>query len=219
MAASTLPDIPQKDGDGRKSYTQLQRLAIPFQAPNRGPCSAVIEVSPTEDPYQDGHHLLGVYYPAEVVAKGFPRIEGKVSSPVSRGYAAMYGWIQLFAAQLDGPLPSDLALAPWKVDPISITADLATPFVWFGQEPTLFDGPSRVEDEECDWLCRSFLCYLDHAVSSRTPKPILVVEWGYYWLKGHKPVVKKLEQVEVRVWNQHLELLRGQFPSWQFDDV
>ncbi|KAI9708437.1 MAG: hypothetical protein M1820_003897 [Bogoriella megaspora] len=217
------PLRPTHDVSTRKPYMELQQLQIPFQAPNRGPCSASVKVQPNDDPLRTGQQLLDLDYPPET-AKGFPIIEITVSSAVSRGYAAMYGWIQVVATgtadQPYGPLPDDLSSAPWTMDPVGITENLDTPFVWFGLEPSLFDGPSRSDVKDLDWVARCFLCYLDDAVGngsaeSRSPKPVLVVQWGF-WIEEYEPLVKKVEQLDVRVWNQHLALFRSKFPNWQF---
>lgn len=210
-----------------QEYTQPQHLEIAFQVPRREKCTATINVKPSDDPMRDGQHLLDLPYPPES-RKGFPAIDIKVNSPVSRGYAAMYGWIQIVAEgnrdEKSGALPANLSSAPWEMDPIPITQDLNTPFTWFGVEPSLFDGPSRNNDvKQLDWVSRSFLCYLEDSVGNGTtkslrPLPIFVVEWGF-WIDEGRPHVKQLKRPDVAVWNDHLDLFKTHFPTWNFSTV
>ncbi len=97
------------------AYNEPQLISIPFQAPDRGPCTVTVTVYPDNDPVRHGQHLLGLdYAPAE--SKGFPRTQMTVSSPISRGYAAMYGWIQLVAPDgmvSETVLPENLSEASW----------------------------------------------------------------------------------------------------------
>lgn len=105
----------------------------------------------------------------------------------------------------------------WEMDPIPLTKDLNTPFVWFGPEPSLFDGPSRFECKELDWSCRSFLTYVEDGVISKDVIPILGFEWGF-WVKDGEVFVKALREVGLDVWDGHLGLLRSQFEGWKFRD-
>ena len=131
----------------------------------------------------------------------------------------MYGWVQLVAKgnsqDTHGPLPEDLATAPWEFDPIKITEDLNLPFTWFGAEPTLFDAPSWPGIERVDWVARSFLCYQDSPTFSKHPKPIAAFEWGY-WMDDYKPYVKEVKVIGLDVWNDHVDMLRRKFPGWTF---
>ena len=207
------------------AHNEVQTLHIPFHIPERGPCSIEATVWPNEDPKRYGHGLI-TDGPGQK-ATGCPIIRIKVNSHEMKGYAAMYGWIQLVATGDVGDwnvlLPSDLSKAPWVMDPVHITDGLDYPFTWFGEEPTLFDAPGQPNNNTLDWVSRSFLCYLDDPVGNRREKvqiakPILAIEWGF-WMDDYKPYVKEVKQVDIAVWNEHLDLYRSKFKGWSFPEV
>lgn len=100
--------------------------------------------------------------------------------------------------------------------------DLNYPFAFWGSEPTLIDAPNRdITDskwEGYDWTARSFLTYDPKAAMEKVVLPILAFEWGFRIHDG-KVLVKKLRQLDVKVWNEHLDLFRTQYHGWEFRDA
>lgn len=97
--------------------------------------------------------------------------------------------------------------------------DVKSPFSIWGAEPTLVDAPSRDPGtKEIDWTARSFLCYTPDAGLTKQVVPIASFEWGF-WLEEYKPLVKPLQKLDISTWNEHLELFRGSYPAWKFEEL
>ncbi|KAK2782827.1 hypothetical protein FQN53_009593 [Emmonsiellopsis sp. PD_33] len=145
-----------------------QSLVLPFCVPGRSPAYVKVAVEADCNPQEYGLDLLfptASHQPDDFV--GFPLCHATVHSPVSRGYASLYGWIQLV---------KNTAQGNWELDPLPINQGLDTPFTWFGPEPQLFDAPLRVGISNLDWTARSFLVYIDDFLMSKAIGPILSFE-------------------------------------------
>lgn len=174
-----------------------------------------VSVQTNHNPEQLGCDLLFPPKPNQSISAftSFPACSASVRSTVAQGYGAMYGWIQLVQISPSLLTPD----TPWEMDPVPITADLNTPFVWFGPEPSLFDAPMREGVESLDWKCHSFLAAIDDCVISKNVKPVLGFEWGF-WIDGGDVSIKALREVKLEEWDEHLALLRGRFEGWTFRD-
>lgn len=185
-----------------------QHLSIPFCAPGRHPCVASINIATGNDPLLNGQDLLGLYDDPTTVI-GYPILHASISSPSSRTYASLYGWVQL---------TSDNG-GPWEIDLYPMFKDGRSPFAIWGADPTMVDAPSRWAGTKAfDWRARSFLCYTPDACMTKRVVPVLGFEWGF-WIEEYKPLVKVLERLEVGAWDEHLGVLRGGFPHWGFEEV
>lgn len=180
--------------------------------PERGRVSVAFTVQPIEDPKAYGHTLLFPGIPVEDL-KDFPIAEAVVQAE-GKGYASMYGWVQLVR---ETPSPSeDINIAEWEYDDLPYTRGMNLPFCWYGSEPKLFDGPLRgPEVQEINWSSRSFLTYIRGDVTSRTVVPLAGFEWGFTRTKGQVSV-KKLEKLDVGAWNEHIPFLTDKFHGWTF---
>lgn len=194
------------------STTVHQSLHTTFSVPGRGNGSVTFEIQPDNDPEAYGTHLL---FPQNNMSdyKAFPVCEATVKTE-QRGYGSMYGWIQLFRSS-DTTLNHD---TPWQFDDVPVFKDLNTPFAWFGPEPRLFDGPSRIGITQIDWAARSFLTYIDDALLSKTVRPVVGFEWGFSMSDG-VVAIKSAEKLMLTQWSDHIGLLSEQFPGWKFFDV
>ncbi|OKL57853.1 hypothetical protein UA08_06731 [Talaromyces atroroseus] len=188
-----------------------QTLHLPFTVPNRSSAYVNVSVSRNDDPKRYGFSLL---FPNHRLSDfvGFPVCHATVHSPGSRGYASMYGWIQITRAANDREAAESSA---WEMDPVPMIADLKTPFCWFGAEPKLFDAPAREGVREIDWTARSFLTYIEDGLMSKVVHPILAFEWGFDIHDGEKSI-KPLQQLGAAPWNEHLALFADQYPDWRF---
>ncbi|KAK3641172.1 hypothetical protein LTR56_011412 [Elasticomyces elasticus] len=189
-----------------QSITSEQILKLEFTVPNRSPTHVTISVRPNDDPDRIGQHLL---FPEDNTDDfiGYPICQAKISSPESIGYAAYYGWIQMVAEDSGA----------FEMDPLPITADLNTPFCFFGAEPQLFDCPSRPKEiQNLDWTAVSFLTYIKDTVLTRHVRPIFAFEWGFRIVDGAVRV-KHLQPCNVdQAWEQQRGLLESKFEGWQF---
>ncbi|KAK5999988.1 hypothetical protein QM012_005076 [Aureobasidium pullulans] len=194
-----------------------QSLLCSFKVPSRHTSAVQVTVRPNKDPAKVGSCLTFPEQPIENFV-GFPICNAKVKSPTDVGYAAVYGWIQMVREaplDLESKAPSDL----WEFDPIPITADSDTPFIWFGPEPQLFDAPFRSNRTEMDWTSWSFLTYIKDSVMSRSVRPILVLEWGFR-INGGNVTMKALRLIDVHeAWETQREMLEKRFGSWSFEPV
>ncbi|KAI9662219.1 MAG: hypothetical protein M1821_008385 [Bathelium mastoideum] len=145
---------------------------------------------------------------------GFPIFNLSIFSP-ALGWSSIYGAIQVFTASPH--LPQSLSSADWKHDDHPIFDGVNAPFYDFAPNPRFFDYPFA-NKEDWDWTARMFVVYVPDALISKHVKPILGVEWGF-WVEGGEKFVKGIKNLDVRVWNEHLELLRGGFEGWRFDEA
>lgn len=190
-----------------KHFSRLQELEASFSVSGRGRCDVSFTVEPDTDPERHGLALLGLYNDINDI-KGFPVVRGAVSSPESRTYGSIYGWVQIFSTSED----------PWAMDHYPTFEGINSPFCIWGSEPTLVDAPTRLNLEKFDWTARSFLCYTPDVGMTKRVVPILAFEWGFL-IEDHKPYVKELRQLDAACWNEHLEMFRGKYTEWTFDHV
>jgi hypothetical protein len=146
-------------------------------------------------------------------AKGFPVCTAVVEYP-ARGYRSMLGWVQLVRST-----DNESAGAAFEMDPFSLFGDAPSPYCWYGQEPTLFDAPSRPVRKPLDWVAHSFLAATPlHEVAELQPRrvvPLVGFSWGFTdtgsVISLHEPAV-----LPEPAWDAHLELLRQTYPLWVF---
>ncbi|KAK4954669.1 hypothetical protein LTR10_008102 [Elasticomyces elasticus] len=191
-----------------QTITSEQILKLEFTVPDRSATHVRVSVRPNDDPDKIGQRLL---FPDDNTDDfiGYPICQAKISSPESIGYAAYYGWIQMVAEDSGA----------FEMDPLPITADLNTPFCFFGAEPQLFDCPSRPKEvRDLDWTAVSFLTYIEDAALTRHVRPILAFQWGFRIVDGDVRV-KQLQPCNVdEAWAQQQELLQSKFVDWRFSE-
>ena len=181
-------------------------LRIPFSL--RG-IDGLIDASITRntDPEAVGYLVLSYGLPVDF-ARDFPVCRATVTYPAD-GYAAIFGWTQLVRS-------TDTATGSFEMDPIAIYRDVATPFAWYGIRPELFDAPSRDPRAEMDWEAHSFLCISPDAVLTRQVQAIAGFSWGFT-ITGEDIGITQPASVDSRAWDNHLDLLRTDYPEWTFD--
>lgn len=189
--------------ESREHHPDHQTLTIPFKVPNRQPSTVKITLQPCLDPEVHGEGLLNIYKDLSNVI-GFPYIHATLTT-TSPGYASIYGWIQI----------TNTPGEPWVKDVYPPFQDLNYPYAMWGAAPSFVDLPGREGVREYDWTARLFLVYSPDAAMSKTCVPVLGVEWGF-WIEEFKPKVKELRKSDLKVWDEHLEMLRGEFPGWRF---
>jgi len=181
-------------------------LRVPFSL--RG-IDGLIDVSITRntDPDAIGYRLLGDSLPVDF-ARDFPVCRATVTYP-AEGYAAVFGWTQLVRS-------TDSATGAFEMDPIAIYRDVATPFAWYGIRPELFDAPSRESRADLDWVAHSFLCISPDAVLTRQVQAVTGFKWGFT-ITGDNIGITAPAILEPQAWQNHLDLMRTDFPDWTFD--
>ena len=156
-----------------------------------------VSVVPNEDPAALGCRPAG---------RGFPVCTADVTY-AGRGYAAMFGWIQLVRSTDNSSGGERFELDPYE--PIGVTPH---PFCWFGLTPTLFDAPSRPTGADLDWVAHSFLAFIGDRFEARA---ILGFGWGFQ-IAGGKIRLAAPAPLPDTQWDEHLPLLRAAHPAWRF---
>ncbi|PSR90742.1 hypothetical protein BD289DRAFT_481537 [Coniella lustricola] len=193
--------------DSPASEPQAQTLQVILTPPDRGQITVIACVRTNHDPAKYGFDILFPDTPLDTF-RGFPVCEAYVHTQKKSGYASMYGWTQLVKDSLSDS-------KTWEFDYIPVSKELNWPFCWFGPEPTLFDGPARVNVSDLDWTARSFLTYIPDTLLSKRISHVLGFEWGFV-IKDGQITVKKLISLEAADWNSHVEYFSGKFPGWTF---
>lgn len=191
------------------SAAQPQVLHSILTPPNRGQVSVTVTLGTDDDPANYGFDLL---FPSIALKEfnGFPVCEARVKTEKGKsGYASMYGWTQLV---------KDSTTDKWEFDYVPIAKELNWPFCWFGPEPTLFDGPARVNVSDIDWTARSFLTYVPDTLLSKEVVPVYGFEWGFV-IKDGVIGIKQLVELPLTEWNGHVEYYAQTFPNWTFTAV
>lgn len=197
------------------SRGDTQSLSYSFKVPSRHTATVQVTVQPNKRPTDVGSNLILPEQPLEAFAD-FPVCRAKVRAPEESGYAAMYGWIQMVREAPLNAASSTKRSDLWELDTIPILSDADNPFVWFGPEPQLFDGPCRANRTDTDWTAWSFLTYIDDCVMTKCVCPILVFEWGFQ-IENGDVTIKALRRVDVHeAWEQQREMLEQKFGSWSF---
>jgi len=200
------------------STTQTQSLTCSFTVPGRHLTNLHITIKPNTDPKKSGSHLI---FPSQPLSSflDFPACTATITTPSDSGYAATYGWIQFVLEAPLHPEATDTNSGVWEHDPIPITAELNTPFIYFGIAPTLFDAPFRMHRTDMDWTSWSFLTYIEDSVMTKEIHPILGFEWGFRVEEG-RASIKVLRMIDVNeAWEVQRDLLERKFPGWRFGAV
>lgn len=181
---------------------------------------------PNTDPVAFGSTIILPQYNADEFL-GYPVIIATVRSG-HPGYASMFGWVQFVqcisnASTTDDGTPTLPASAStqegrsdlsWQLDKVPLFDDLNTPFCYFGADPTLFDAPARVGENEVTWRAQSYLTYISDAVMTRQVTPIVGFSWGFDVHKGAKSIVP-LQALDLKTsWNERLGTLRQDHAGW-----
>jgi hypothetical protein len=181
-------------------------LRIPFSLRGIGGLLDV-SISPNTDPEAIGYTVLSYGLPVDF-ARGFPVCRATVTYPAD-GYAAIFGWTQVVRS-------TDTATGGFEMDPIAIYRDVATPFAWYGIRPELFDAPARDPIADMDWEAHSFLCISPDAVLTRQVQAIAGFRWGFS-IAGQDISFARPATLNPQAWDNHLDLLRNDYPEWTFD--
>ena len=194
-----MPSEPAVGADG-------QSLDVPFSW--RGePGSLHVRCVPNRDP-----EFWGCWGP---VAEGFSVCAATVEYP-AHGYRSMLGWIQLVRAT-----DNESCGEEFELDPFAIFGDAPSPYCWYGQQPTLFDAPSRSVRRSLEWVAHSFLAAtpLDEVarMQPRRVVPIVGFSWGFSD-SGSDVRLHDVAQLADNVWGTHLHLLRKTYPWWVFGE-
>lgn len=212
-----------------KPTPQIQHLTLNFTSRSQ-PGTIKISIQPNTDNLTA--FGLNLIYPDVSIPLNFynfPVVHGQITYPIPpnphSGYASLFGWIQFIknntVDQPDGP---------WTVDTYPYASDLKDPFGGWGFNPSHFDAPAILWEEENDvvsWSAQTFLCVLEGAGVS---KNVSVFEgagfgWGFEQSVdgGNASVrsitVSKVEVLDVqKEWGERLGLLRENYEEWIFQD-
>lgn len=182
---------------------QGQMIQCNFSIPARGDVTVNISVHKDDNPQAYGLDILFPTIPSNSFS-GFPVTQGTIST-TKKGYASIYGWTQLWKEN-----DTD-----WVFDWAPVQDELNWPFVWFGPEAQLFDGPTRVGVLDLDWTARSFMTYIDDSLMTRSVRCVVGFEWGF-WIRNGSLAIKPLIQLQNLDWDMHLQYLSVVFPGWEF---
>ncbi|EST30517.1 hypothetical protein N566_21170 [Streptomycetaceae bacterium MP113-05] len=144
-------------------------------------------------------------------AYGFPACTATVEHP-ARGYRAMFGWVQLVRST-----DNTTGGAGFDLDPFCLFEDAPSPYAFFGNEPTLFDAPSRDTRAPLTWLAHSFLAWTPMDEEVRRVLPLAAFSWGFGIDPNGHILLQPPQALAPSDWNGHLHLLRASHPAWTFD--
>jgi hypothetical protein len=139
--------------------------------------------------------------------EGFPYCRALVHYP-SRGYDALFGWVQLVRSTDAG--------SEFAIDPLRFFEDSSAPHCFYGFCPTLFDAPSRDERTAIEWIAHSFLTPIDLFSELRDVHPVAGFSWGFEIDPASGISVRPLQPLRPSDWELHREYLGRQFPRWRF---
>jgi hypothetical protein len=182
----------------------MSSLRVPFTLHG---ASGHVEVSvrANVDPSRFGCDLLDPALPRDC-ASGYPVCRADVTVAAD-GYAAACGWIQFVRSTDAGD--------EFDVDPLALLRGVATPFAFFGIEPTLFDAPFRDARRDMTWQARSFLCAVPDCVMSRRVAPLAAFAWGFH-ISNQAVTIDTPVALALATWDDHVPQLRDTFPEWEF---
>lgn len=155
-----------------------------------------------------GAQLLDASLPPEAGA-GLPVCTASVSFE-GHGYVAAMGWVQLVQSS-DAGDPDRYAM-----DPLALFRGVNTPYAFFGIRPTLFDAPYRDTALSVTWRARSYLAVTSDAVITKEARPIAGFTWGFRIGSGSAVTIEAPRELEVRSWEDHVDLLERSYPGWRF---
>ncbi len=156
---------------------------------------------------------------------GYPTMRAYIQSYAGTGYATACAWIQIVTRREFATLD---ALEPANVEPSvdnhPTLAELGVPFFGFGFPAEIFDAPCNNLNglAKLDWVADTFLVTMPTRVNEYAILRLAGFRWGYteYDLDAKRKVeISPLVVTRPVEWNQHLPMLRKQFPEWRYDET
>lgn len=141
------------------------------------------------------------------LARGYPYMRATIEPP-ARGYADVFGWVQL--------LDSSLRRNGFYLDYFEPLGPVPHPFGFYGFAPTFFDAPHS-DEENWDFLAHSFLCGLGGEIldEQRDIRAILGFSWGFS-KRGSEFEYLGPDPLGAACWDAHLDYLGQAYPDWDF---
>lgn len=168
-----------------------------------------VDYGVNDDPPAWGFDLLHLPFDLALV-HGFPLLLASIDY-AGPGYRALMGWIQVVTVEMRQP---EQTVAETDVYPIHWPLD--TPFVTFGQHPTVFDapGPNPPRTDE-RWTAETFLAVCPDGARTRTVVPVLGFSWGYDLQQMRATSFPPAVATEAD-WKRCLLTLSDAYPDWEF---
>jgi len=197
---------------------------VPFVL-NHQPGILEVEYEANQSAAKSGFELFaGNSFDVEMCIS-YPTMRARIKSYAGTGYATACAWIQIVTRR---EFPALDAIEPVNIEPSvdahPTLAELGIPFFAFGFPAEVFDAPCNNLNGlvKLEWVADTFLVTLPSRVNDDTISQLAGFRWGYseYDLDGKRQVgINPLVVTGPAAWNQHVALLRNQFPQWRYDEA
>jgi hypothetical protein len=198
-----------------------QILEIPFTHNDRQGMIK-IQYDVNSDAKKSGFDILKHLVPDVNMCLGYPTMNAVIKKYAGTGYRKYCGWIQIVTEQFYSCINST---TPDKtVMFIDVTQNMKNngiPFFSFGYPAEIFDAPCNNLDtySKLVWIADTFLITMPSFVNQEKIEYLAGFKWGYeeYDL-SEKPHVKiyPIQETASDSWNKHLELIKRDYPKWDF---
>jgi hypothetical protein len=149
-------------------------------------------------------------------ADGLPACTATVTFP-HLGYRSMLGWVQLVRSTDNASGGNE-----FESDPFVLFGDAPSPYCWYGLNPTLFDGPSRLTRDDLEWEAHSYLAAtpLDEVMALQPRRVVALTgfSWGFT-VRDAEVTQHRLKPLPLEEWNSQTPGLRARYPFWHFTNV
>jgi len=201
-----------------------QVLTIPFEHLDRkGTVKVVYQQNP--GPVFSGLDAIkGLNFAFDLeLCKLYPTIHVSVEQYDGTGIRGYMAWIQFTKSKhwLKG---NHTPLTGMGVDMAEDFRKLGIPFYSYGNNPAMHDCPCynlNDSEEKLEFVAETFLVTFPGRWNGKTVSFLAGVRWGYeeFDVDGvRKANIYPIEQLDGTAWNDYVELLREQFPTWNYGE-
>lgn len=153
---------------------------------------------------------------------GFPSMHAKICYE-GTGIRSSFGWIQIITGYSQASPDTEVTIE-YDVDASDTMKKLGVPFYSYGNLPEIYDPPNNNIGDRLwlKWIADSYLTTMPHRANNDLIQFIVGFRWGYieYEPKQNRPIeILPIQINDASSWNKHLNLLRKEFNSWNYEEA
>ena len=171
---------------------------------------------------KSGFDLLdGIGFDVEMCI-GYPTMRAYVKDYEGTGYYTASAWIQIITKKFfyssKDSIPTQVVS---EADVSDNMQKLGVPFFSFGYPAEIYDAPCNNlgRSASLEWIADTFFVTFPSRINNDTISYLLGFRWGYEESENagsRKVKILPMEITDNMIWEEHLSLLKENFPNWTF---
>ena len=201
---------------------EANTLHIPFIHNNK---KGLVEVKQEENsnPIQSGCDIILEQFNLDTnIFIGYPTMHAYFKEFEGFGITKYCGWIQVITLEFyssgDADIPMEIVT---HVDVTPNMHENGTPFCGYGYPADIYDAPCNNFSDcvKLKWIADTFLVSMPSFLNDEKISYIAGFRWGYqdsHSEHNHLVELLPIKTIDADSWNCHLQLLKQDFPKWNF---